>query len=196
MTTSSPGFTTLSIAVNIASVEPHVTTMFASGSAAIASRSGFAPQVIAYWWCGPFSASRAASTMSCGGSKSGKPWARLIASCFAAMRVISRITLSGKCCTRSATLRSLIRNPDDGVPFACFAMDRPRWRGHEGGREKRVVISPSPSAPVDARPVVHPLDEDHLGFVGENREQPVITNPQLLVILPDQAGEEPLWVHS
>src|ERR687888_341688 len=59
MTASSPGLIRDSMAAIIASVEPHVTTRFASGSAsiplkafarrAIASRSSRAPQVIEYW---------------------------------------------------------------------------------------------------------------------------------------------------
>jgi len=146
--TASPGFTRLSIAAIIASVDPHVTTMFSSGSAsiplkrfafaAIASRSGFAPHVIEYWWWGPFSASRAASTISRGGSKSGNPWARLIASCFAATRVISRMTLSGKCWTRAAIRRSLIRYPNERVARAFVPTDSPQMRKGDGAERKNV----------------------------------------------------------
>src|SRR6266511_1481837 len=149
MTTSSPGFTTLSMAAIIASVAPHVTTTFASGSAsiplnrfafaAIASRKGFAPHVIAYWWCGLSSAERASSTISRGGSKSGNPWSRWMAPCLAATRVISRTTLSGKCWTRSATLSSAIRNAKDGAPRTRLAMVSPGRTVHRRGGEKRVV---------------------------------------------------------
>src|SRR6266849_6756758 len=110
MITSSPGSTAASIAAIIASVAPFetVTSLPASTSRphaadclrATASRNGAAPQVVAYWLKPPRSVSTAASTMRGSVSKSGKPWAKLIArsgplsSRFC--RVISRMTDSAK----------------------------------------------------------------------------------------------------
>ncbi len=48
---------------------------------AIASRSDFAPQVIAYWLMSSWRAADAASFSSGGQGKSGNPWARLTAPC-------------------------------------------------------------------------------------------------------------------
>ncbi len=47
-------------------------------------------------------ASQAASFKSCGAGKSGNPWAKLIALCSLATRVMSRITDSVKECVRIA----------------------------------------------------------------------------------------------
>ena len=105
--TSSPGSRIPSIAAIIASVAPQVTVTCVSGSttqpgwkrsvfAAMASRSGFAPQVIAYWLTSSWSASMAAPRSSQGLSKSGKPWARLTAPASTASRFISRMTDSVK----------------------------------------------------------------------------------------------------
>ena len=89
--TSSPGSSRPSIAAIIASVAPQVTVTCVSGSivpqpgkcrgvvSAIASRSGLAPQVIAYWLRSSSTASATASLSSGGQAKSGKPWARLTA---------------------------------------------------------------------------------------------------------------------
>ena len=63
---------------------------------AIASRSGFAPQVIAYWLMSSWTALAAASFSSGGQAKSGNPWARLTAPCWTASRFISRMTDSVK----------------------------------------------------------------------------------------------------
>ena len=90
----------------MASVDPHVTTIWASGSsgnpmkrrclAASASRKSGAPQVTAYW-CGPSRAARtAASSSAGGGSKSGKPWDRLTPPCVLQTRVMRRMTESVK----------------------------------------------------------------------------------------------------
>src|SRR5579859_290279 len=110
MITSSPGSTAASIAAIIASVAPleTVTSLPASTSRphaadclrATASRRGAAPQVVAYWLWPSRRAFTAASTMRGSVSKSGKPWAKLIArsgplsSRFC--RVISRMTDSAK----------------------------------------------------------------------------------------------------
>ena len=94
----------------MASVEPHVTTIWVSGSmsrpmrglclAASAARKLGAPQVMAYW-CGPVWATSARrSVISAGGSKSGKPWDRLMASYFMDTRVMRRITESVNCDVR------------------------------------------------------------------------------------------------
>ena len=112
MATFSPAFTVASTAAIMASVEPQVTTSSEFGStfcpekcsilAAIASRRFCAPQVIAYW-CGPVVATCAKrSVSSLGGSKSGKPWERLIASYCRHTRVIRRITESVKVAVRRA----------------------------------------------------------------------------------------------
>src|SRR6266511_3900983 len=58
----------------------------------MAARNVGDPQVTGYWWKPSVRARLAASTTSGGGSKSGKPWARLMAPCSSARRVISRIT--------------------------------------------------------------------------------------------------------
>src|SRR6266567_3740965 len=110
MITSSPGSTAASIAAIIASVAPFetVTSLPASTSRphamdclrATASRRGAAPHVVAYWLWPSRSALTAASTMRGSVSKSGNPWAKLIArsgplsSRFC--RVISRMTDSAK----------------------------------------------------------------------------------------------------
>src|SRR5258708_5153808 len=62
----------------------------------MASRKFCAPHVIAYWLTSASIAAFAASFSSCGHAKSGKPCARLIASCWIASRVMSRITDSVK----------------------------------------------------------------------------------------------------
>src|SRR5919199_2765921 len=114
MTTSSPGFTSARKVAAIASVAPHVTVMSRSGStsipyqrryfSAIASRSGGDPQVIAYWLMSPWIAAHAASFIGAGIGKSGNPCARLIASCWLAIRVISRMTLSVNVAVRWAII--------------------------------------------------------------------------------------------
>src|SRR5207247_6335313 len=60
--------------------------------AAMASRIAGDPHVTGYWFTPALMACRAASLTSSGASKSGKPWARLMARCSSARRVISRIT--------------------------------------------------------------------------------------------------------
>src|SRR5205807_9132851 len=98
------------MAAIIASVVPHVTTRFDSGSAmiplndfarrAIASRSSGAPQVIEYW-LNPASRARvAASVNSRGGAEPGEPGDELIASWTAGGRVLSRVRDSGTFCTQ------------------------------------------------------------------------------------------------
>ena len=61
-------------------------------SSAIASRNSSAPHVIGYWLMSSVIARRAASLISSGAGKSGKPCERLIAPCATESRVISRIT--------------------------------------------------------------------------------------------------------
>src|SRR5450432_2982620 len=90
----------------IPSVDPQHTVTSRSGSyskpyhfrylAAMASRNGFAPQVMAYWLKSAAMASCAACLISAGALKSGKPWAKLTALHSMARRVISRITDSVK----------------------------------------------------------------------------------------------------
>src|ERR1044072_5240188 len=62
----------------------------------MASRSGLAPQVMAYWLTSAKTASAAACLSSAGAAKSGKPWARLTAPWAIAIRFISRMTDSVK----------------------------------------------------------------------------------------------------
>src|SRR5947199_291405 len=67
-----------------------------------ASRSRFAPQVIAYWLMSSRMARAAASFSASGAGKFGNPCARLIAPCSLASRVMPRITDSVKPCVRRA----------------------------------------------------------------------------------------------
>ena len=95
-----------SSAAAIASVAPHVTVTSVSGStlmpyhspyfATRASRSRFAPQVMAYWFTSSWIARAAASFSTSGAAKLGNPWARLMAACSFASRVMPRITDSVK----------------------------------------------------------------------------------------------------
>ena len=91
----------------IASVEPMVTTISVSGAYFMpmkrshlresAWRKFGAPIVMGYW-CGPsWLTSSSRSVIALGGSKSGKPCARLIAPQSMLMRVIRRMTESVKC---------------------------------------------------------------------------------------------------
>src|SRR3989441_3734771 len=90
MTPSSPGSTAVSMAAIMASVAPHDTVTSVSGSTsrpqaaacfrATAWRSCGAPHVVAYWLYPSRSACAAASRIRGSVSKSGKPWAKLIAS--------------------------------------------------------------------------------------------------------------------
>src|ERR1700723_3209233 len=107
-------------------VGPHQTVISRSGSAttacvrskfeAIASRSFFAPQVIAYWLTSAEIASCAARLIAAGAGKSGKPCERLTAPWRRARRVISRITDSVK--------RSAFRDS-----FGLAARARSGWAG-------------------------------------------------------------------
>src|SRR6476469_7141178 len=69
---------------------------------AIAMRSAELPQVTAYWLMLPWIAAHAASFIGSGIGKSGNPCARFTASCWFAMRVISRMTDSVKVDVRRA----------------------------------------------------------------------------------------------
>src|ERR1700691_231273 len=110
----------------IASVEPQQTVISRSGSTAtpcvrskfeaIASRSFFAPQVIAYWLTSADIASCASRLIAAGAGKSGKPCERLTAPWRRARRVISRITDSVK--------RSALRES-----FGLAARARSGWAG-------------------------------------------------------------------
>src|SRR5260370_11335923 len=99
----------------IASVEPQQTVTSRSGSyltpwvrwnfSTMASRRGFAPQVMAYWLMSSAMALRAASLISSGAAKSGNPCDRLTAPCFKARRVISRMTDSVNCSALAESMR-------------------------------------------------------------------------------------------
>src|SRR5438067_5764883 len=103
------------IADIMASVEPQQIVISRSGSyrsdcvrsnlSTTASRNGLAPQVIAYWLMSSEIAWRAASFISAGAAKSGKPCERLTALCFIARRVISRITDSVNCSALAEIIR-------------------------------------------------------------------------------------------
>ena len=109
--------------------------------AAIASRSGLAPHVIAYWLTSAKSAAAAASFSSCGAAKSGKPWARLTAPASTASRFISRMTDSVndsalaliRRMARSVTAGSAVHAPARSAPAAAALAagrggPRRRWR--------------------------------------------------------------------
>ena len=68
----------------------------------MASRSRLAPQVMAYWLMSERIAAMAASFKTWGVAKLGKPWARLMAPCSLASRVIPRMTDSVKVWVRCA----------------------------------------------------------------------------------------------
>src|SRR5262245_50520041 len=155
--TSSPGSRIPSIAATMPSVAPQVTVISVSGSgsqpgyvravfAAIASRSGFAPHVMAYWLTSAKTASAAARLISSGAGKSGKPWARLTAPAATARRFISRIT--------------------DSVNDSAFALIRPMaesvraaWSPSAATTpDGLVVLRPAGSPPV---PVRVGRDDDH-----------------------------------
>src|SRR5687768_11802588 len=74
-----------------------------------ASRSDFAPQVIAYWLMSASMARFAASFSACGAAKFGKPCARLMPPWMAFSRVISRITDSVKPAVRAASFTRAVR---------------------------------------------------------------------------------------
>src|SRR2546422_8274200 len=93
-------------------ISPHVTVISVSGFTVIwyqsaylrarASRSRLAPQVMAYWFTSSRIARAAASFRTSGAGKFGNPWARLMAPCSLASRVIPRITDSVNECVRRA----------------------------------------------------------------------------------------------
>src|SRR2546425_6180843 len=98
-----------------------------------ASRSRFAPQVIAYWLMSSRMARAAASFSASGAGKFGNPCARLIAPCSLASRVMPRITESVKPCVRRGVcmagglLQKLLR---DGIQLhvARSLVNRPDLR--------------------------------------------------------------------
>src|SRR6266705_441478 len=110
----------------------------------MASRRFFAPQVIAYWLISAAIASCAARLISSGAGKSGKPWARLMAPCLIANRVISRMTDSVNDAALSETviLRAPIRSPlDPGraqpAPHGAGGSARPHGSAHRGSPASR-----------------------------------------------------------
>ena len=128
MTILSPGFVSAKMVSTIASVEPMVTTMFVSGSMGMpmnlphlrltARRKFGAPIVIGYW-CGPsWLTSRSRSVMAFGGSKSGKPCAKLIAPQSRLTRVIRRMTESVKCWFR-LLISCILHTFFDKIEFGC-----------------------------------------------------------------------------
>ena len=102
--TLSPGLVRAKRVSTMASVEPMVTTISFSGSRvrpmkrphlrARACRKLGAPMVMGYWWGPRRLTSARRSSISRGGSKSGNPWARLMAPQSREIRVIRRITES------------------------------------------------------------------------------------------------------
>src|SRR5512143_1865702 len=112
----------------IASVAPQVTVVSVSGSTvmpyqsayfrATASRRCLAPHVMAYWLMSAAMARAAASFRTWGAGKLGNPCARLIASCWAASRVIARMTDSVKECVRRAVCMGPNDNLLDGLQLA------------------------------------------------------------------------------
>src|SRR6266849_3641882 len=198
MITSSPGSTAASIAAIIASVAPFetVTSLPASTSRphaadclrATASRNGAAPQVVAYWLKPPRSASTAASTMRGSVSKSGKPWAKLIArsgplsSRFC--RVISRMTDSAKLSafsdSRAAGLVPRIRSLQVDV----------------GARARKASLGPLepalPSPAHVARPAGLGEEVEHVRAHDVARERTLLGED---VDLRDDADDEPIPRH-
>src|SRR5450755_2269929 len=119
----------------MASVAPQVTQIWRSGSTSIpyqwryfsasASRMDGWPQVIGYWLTSASIAAMAACLTASGAGKSGKPWARLIASCSSASLVISLITDSV-----SAAATADARAAGRGAAAGSLAMQGPlAWRG-------------------------------------------------------------------
>src|SRR3982074_542807 len=83
---------------------------------AIAMRSAELPHVTAYWLMLPWIAAQAASFIGSGIGKSGNPWARVTASCWFAMRVLSRMTDSVKgCVRRAASMRYRLKVKSEAV---------------------------------------------------------------------------------
>src|SRR5712691_3529658 len=117
-------------AAAIASVEPQVTTISVSGSssgqpnlrylAAMAARSLGEPHVTGYWLYPSRMARWAAAFSSSGASKSGNPWARLIALSSSASRVISQITNSVNRPTLAADEAALSRAAWGSVMPLCL----------------------------------------------------------------------------
>ncbi len=137
------------------SVEPQQTVISRSGSISIprkrfvfavsASRNFFAPQVMAYWLMSAKTASEAAFFRTSGAAKSGNPCDRLIAPCWMASRVISRITdsvnsaalceigLLNTLCRLVGTqnLNRSWRTRSARVQFHSERLDRPLEAGHQ-----------------------------------------------------------------
>src|SRR6187551_2778963 len=171
------------------SVAPQVTVMFCSGStgqpgyqcivlAAIASRNGLAPHVMAYWLMSAATASMAACLISAGAAKSGKPWARLMAPWRLASRVISRITDSPKVLAL-AEMRGTGRDWHRPVPGAVRLrrlLRAKRATRADAARLARRLPAPHILQSMIARDVIHQapkvLLNDHLD--GGLRPQTVI----------------------
>ncbi len=156
MTTRSPGLVTVMTEHIMASVEPQVTTICVSGSmsicmrglclAASAARKLGAPHVMAYW-CGPSAAALARRfLMASGGSKSGKPWERLMAPYCMETRVMRRMTESVNCAVR--WLSSCMVCPCCCPTTFKSVARRPASSGLAG----RIVIARSSTFGADAKP--------------------------------------------
>src|SRR3954467_12033078 len=91
---------------------------------AIASRSGRAPHVTAYWLTSALMAAHAASLTAAGAAKSGNPCDRFTPPCFSLSRVISRMTDSVNCraLRDPVSLDMVGMESGSGAPLA----DRPR----------------------------------------------------------------------
>src|SRR5437667_1628553 len=154
MMTSSPGSTIAINAAAIASVAPQVTVSSVSGSTvmpyqsaylrASASRSRLAPQVMAYWLMSARIAREAASLMTSGAGKLGKPCARLMAPCSLATRVIQRMTDSVKPWVRREVCMDYESSYGKGVG------KRRREEASRKGVEERRRGEASKTSPFDA----------------------------------------------
>src|SRR6476660_8776861 len=90
----------------------------------MAMRSAELPHVTAYWFTLPWIAAHAASFIGSGIGKSGNPCARFTASCWLAMRVISRMTDSvNEWVRRAASIRPCARV----LTAECKLRRRPGW---------------------------------------------------------------------
>ena len=159
-----------SIAATIASVAPQVTVTIVSGSigdqpgkcstveVAIASRSGFAPQVIAYWLMSSWRARAAASFSSGGQAKSGKPCARLTAPCDHGQPVHLADDRLGEAggLGRDARVRHAAQSTGRRRRVASTgARSRPRWRrqrqARAASRARRTVTATTPAPALPRR---------------------------------------------
>ena len=182
------------MAAIIASVAPQVTVTWVSGSiapqpgkwravvAAIASRSGLLPQVIAYWLMSSRTAAAAASLSSGGHGKSGKPWARLTAP--AADR--EPVHLADD---RFAEAFGLGRDPG-----TCHGPQSSPRAGRRSGQTRRRSIGLAPGAPEERLAVDVDLEVDgqveRLGIAGLDRACPDLGLEGVLAPSVDDVGVE------